>query len=55
MKDQYVQTFCNSPYFPEKLMGRGYQVFTTQFCNQAEPHFVNYDGYYCACPGCLRP
>lgn len=33
VSEKYIETFYVSPYYPERLIAHGYEVFTTQLCN----------------------
>lgn len=39
----------------EGLLARGFTVYTTPFCEASNKGLTNYDGCYCACPGCMHP
>ena len=56
VRQEYVNKYSATPCFPEHLIAKGFQVFSTEFCNQNRAaEAVKFDSISCACPCCMYP
>ena len=48
--------YSKNPSFPEHIIARGLQVFSTTVCNrQKENDIIKYGEFQCSCPCCMYP
>ncbi|CAL5971109.1 Conserved_hypothetical protein [Hexamita inflata] len=56
IKEDFVNKFSAMPYFPERLVSKGFKFFQTELCKKDVcPEAVQFDGFQMVCPCCVYP